>query len=195
MPRRPLTLAAALAVVALVLTGCAAHAVTTVSAQEPATHLDSWKVVSARIDSAAAAVEQSFPGTWTTAVAAPPAEACTKTVWSGAGVERTLPSTDGVATVRLVKSSWFDENERPATTLGSRYAAPLATAGWKVDAAGPGDPSLGDLDSPSNTEKVRARWGSSDQVTLVGGFDGDNWVLVASVACATPGIPRQGLTQ
>ncbi|MFS4505378.1 hypothetical protein ACMA46_03985 [Clavibacter sp. Sh2141] len=104
--------------------------------------------------------------------------------------ERWEPTTTGTAVVHLARASWYEEEDYFAT-LDERLVSTWTALGLEVasgDIATRDDEALASLSFSYGV--AVATIPDSDQLRFVGGFDGDAWMIAATVTCDTPGFPR-----
>ncbi|MBM7389616.1 hypothetical protein JOE37_002610 [Clavibacter michiganensis] len=107
--------------------------------------------------------------------------------------ERWEPTSTGTAIVYGGRASWYEEEDYFAT-LDERLVDTWTGLGLEVesgDIATAEDEGLASLSFAYGV--ATATIPGSDQLRFVGGFDGDAWMVAATVSCDTPGFPRPAM--
>jgi len=149
--------------------------------------LTEWSSITDTIAGSIQPTFDAFEGTWDVQRAEPPESACWTTSEGWSGTPHWEKRTDGYEVAFFAKNSWFDMNEDSLTTA-KRYARTW-TSTFPATTFDP------DYDLFTYGAQV-AGLVDSDQLRVIGGFDGDNWIFRVEVSCDTPGFraPTPGVS-
>jgi hypothetical protein len=175
--------------ISLSATGCASQSTDNAVSPSAASGgtLTEWASISNMIAGSIQPTFDAFEGTWEVQSAAPPESACWTESEDLSGAPHWEERSNGYEVAFFAKSSWFDNSEDPWTTT-ERFAQvwestfPATSFDPEHDSFAYGAQLAGLVDS--------------DQLRVTGGFDGDNWIYLVEVSCATPGFraPAPGVS-
>ncbi|WP_086515080.1 hypothetical protein [Clavibacter michiganensis] len=150
---------------------------------------EDWAAIEERLTEAVAATEAALPGEWTDTPPFLLEHACMADRGDYRR-EQWVPTSTGTAVVYSGRASWYEEEDY-FDTLDERLVTTWSALGLEVesgDIATRDDEALASLSFAYGV--AVATIPGSDQMRFVGGFDGDNWIVAATVSCDTPGFPR-----